>query len=98
MEIGLFDFQLDKSKIALVPANPRDHSKLMILDSSRKITHKYFYDLPDLLSPKDVIVINDTKVIPTYFEIKRWRKGNTSNIRLNIIRQLDDGDWVILAK
>ena len=70
----------------------------MILDSSRKITHKYFYDLPDLLSPKDVIVINDTKVTPTYFEIKRWRKGNTSNIRLNIIRQLDDGDWVILAK
>ena len=70
----------------------------MILDSSRKITHKYFYNLPDLLSPKDVIVINDTKVTPTYFEIKRWRKGNTSNIRLNIIRQLDDGDWVILAK
>ena len=98
MKIGLFDFQLDKSKIALAPANPRDHSKLMILDSSRKITHKHFYDLPDLLSPKDVIVINDTKVTPTYFEIKRWRKGNTSNIRLNIIRQLDDGDWVILAK
>ena len=98
MEIGLFDFQLDKSKIALAPANPRDHSKLMILDSSRKITHKYFYDLPDLLSPKDVIVINDTKVTPSYFEIKRWRKGNASNIRLNIIRQLDDGDWVILAK
>ena len=60
MKIGLFDFQLDKSKIALAPANPRDHSKLMILDSSRKITHKHFYDLPDLLSPKDVIVINDT--------------------------------------
>ena len=98
MKIGLFDFQLDKSKIALAPADPRDHSKLMILDKSKKITHKYFYDLPDLLSPKDVIVINDTKVTPTYFEIKRWRKDNSSNIKLNIIRQLDDGDWIILAK
>ena len=98
MEIGLFDFQLDKSKIALAPANPRDHSKLMILDSSKQVTHKYFYNLPDLLNPEDVIVINNTKVIPTYFEIKRWRKGNTSNIKLNIIRQLDDGDWIILAK
>ena len=98
MEIELFDFQLDKSKIALTPANPRDHSKLMILDSSKKVTHKYFYDLPNLLSPKDIIVINDTKVTPTYFEIKRWRKGDTSNIKLNIIRQLDDGDWIVLAK
>ena len=38
------------------------------------------------------------KSLQSYFEIKRWRKGNASNIRLNIIRQLDDGDWVILAK
>ena len=37
-------------------------------------------------------------VTPTYFEIKRWRKGDTSNIKLNIIRQLDNGDCIILAK
>ncbi len=98
MDIGLFDFELDKHKIALLPATPRDHSKLMLLDQSKRFSHKHFYDLPNLLNPDDIIVVNNTKVIPSYFEVKRWRKNNISNIKLNIIRQLDDGDWIILAK
>tara|TARA_B100001121_G_scaffold309372_1_gene336012 strand:+ start:252 stop:1307 length:1056 start_codon:yes stop_codon:yes gene_type:complete len=98
VDIELFDFELDKHKIALVPAAPRDHSKLMFLDQSKRVSHKHFYDLPNLLNPNDIIVINNTRVMPTYFEIKRWRNNNISNIKLNIIRQLDDGDWIILAK
>ena len=64
MKVDLFDFELDKNLIAKVPANPRDTSRLLDLSDEKTITDRHFFDLPKILRTDDVMVFNDTKVIP----------------------------------
>jgi len=64
MKVDIFDFNLDKDLIAKTPANPRDSSRLLDLSDPNQITDRHFYDLPDILHPGDLLVFNDTKVIP----------------------------------
>ena len=64
MQVDIFDFELDRSLIADRPADPRDSSRLLDLSQEGKISDRHFYDLPDVLQPGDVLVFNDTKVIP----------------------------------
>lgn len=60
MKLSEFDYSLPKEFIAQKPVSPRDHSRLLILNS--KIEHKHFYDILDYLKKDDVLVINETKV------------------------------------
>ncbi len=62
MKLSDFDYNLPKEFIAQKPVSPRDSSKLMVINS--KIKHKKFYDILDYLEKGDVLVINETKVIP----------------------------------
>ena len=64
MKVDIFDFDLDKDLIAKMPANPRDTSRLLDFSAPDKINDLHFYDLPKLLKAGDVMVFNDTKVIP----------------------------------
>lgn len=64
MKVDIFDFDLDRSLIAEKPAEPRDSSRLLDLSCPDFITDRHFYDLPQLLNDGDVLVFNDTKVIP----------------------------------
>ena len=65
MKLSDFDFELPKDRIAQHPSEKRDHSRLMILDhKDESITHEHFYNIIDHLDSNDVLVINDTKVIP----------------------------------
>lgn len=65
MFLADFDYTLPSERIAQTPVSPRDHSKLLMLDrSSGKISNQHFYDLADLLTDQDVLVVNDTKVFP----------------------------------
>ena len=64
MKVDIFDFDLDKELIAKQPANPRDSSRLLDLSDENTINDRHFYDLPQLLRAGDVMVFNDTKVIP----------------------------------
>ena len=58
-----FDYNLPKERIAQTPLSERDQSKLLVVDrSTASLQHKHFFDLPDLLCPGDVLVINSTKV------------------------------------
>lgn len=60
-----FFYDLPKNRIAQVPIEPRDHARLMVLQrDGEKISHRYFFDLPSLLLPSDVLVFNRSKVIP----------------------------------
>ena len=60
-----FDYILPKKFIAQKPVEPRDHSKLMILDrQSKEIDHSYFYNLPNYLNKGDLLILNNTRVIP----------------------------------
>lgn len=64
MRVDIFDFDLDKDLIAKEPVSPRDVSKLLDLSEENTINDRYFYELPDILQKGDVLVFNDTKVIP----------------------------------
>lgn len=70
MRVDLFDFALPEDRIALRPASPRDSARMLVLDGDA--THdKLASDLPDCLRPGDVLVFNDTRVIPAQLEGRR---------------------------
>lgn len=73
MKVDIFDFDFDRELIAKEPANPRDSSRLLDLSEENVISDRHFYDLPKLLKKGDVLVFNDTKVIPARLYAK---KGN----------------------
>ena len=98
MDLKLFDFQLEKSNIALSPVSPRDNSKLLVLDENESIGNAHFYDLPSFLNPGDTLVVNETKVIPSYFECFKKRSDEISRIKLNLVKEVGNGCWLILAK
>ena len=67
MRVDLFDFELPPERIALRPARPRDSARLLLVEG-RDISDRQVLDLPELLQPGDVLVFNDTKVIPAQLE------------------------------
>ena len=71
MKVDLFDFELDRELIAKQPASPRDSSRLLDLSEEQIITDRHFYDLPKILKAGDIMVFNDTKVIPARLYGKR---------------------------
>ena len=70
MQVADFDFDLPTNRIALRPARPRDSARLLLVEGDA-IADRAMLDLPDLLRPDDVLVFNDTKVIPAQLEGKR---------------------------
>jgi S-adenosylmethionine:tRNA ribosyltransferase-isomerase len=74
MKVDQFDFELPQDRIALRPARPRDSARLLWVDGS-DISNRQILDLPSLLQPGDVLVFNDTKVIPAQLE---GRRGDAS--------------------
>jgi S-adenosylmethionine:tRNA ribosyltransferase-isomerase len=70
MRVDLFDFELPAELIALRPARPRDSARLLVVEGSR-LSDRIVRDLPDLLRPGDVLVFNDTRVIPAQLEGRR---------------------------
>ncbi|HET9811351.1 MAG TPA: tRNA preQ1(34) S-adenosylmethionine ribosyltransferase-isomerase QueA [Sphingomicrobium sp.] len=70
MRVDLFDFELPQDRIALRPARPRDSARLMLVEGEA-ISDRPVLDLPDLLRPGDMLVFNDTRVIPAQLEGRR---------------------------
>ena len=87
MRVDLFDFELPPECIALRPAVPRDSAKLLGVTGSRLSDH-VVSDLPDLLGPNDILVFNDTKVIPAQLTGTRGdaRIGATLHKRVDLRR------------
>jgi S-adenosylmethionine:tRNA ribosyltransferase-isomerase len=70
MRVDLFDFHLPSERIALRPARPRDSARLLLVDGDQ-LADRSVAGLPDLLRPGDVLVFNDTRVIPAQLEGRR---------------------------
>jgi len=70
MRVDLFDFDLPPDRIALRPARPRDSARLLLVHGA-DVADRQFLELPQLLKPRDVLVFNDTKVIPAQLEGRR---------------------------
>jgi S-adenosylmethionine:tRNA ribosyltransferase-isomerase len=69
------DYDLDPALIAQVPVEPRDAARLLVDRGSREPDHRHVRDLPDLLRPGDVVVVNDTRVIPARLRLRRSTGG-----------------------
>ena len=64
-DIEDYDYDLPPGSIAQVPVSERDHSRLFVVDRQKKsFSDRHFYDLPELLRPGDLVVVNDTRVVP----------------------------------
>ena len=84
MKISEFDFNLPEELIAQTPLDKRDTSRLMVLNRNQQtIEHKHFYDIIDYLKPGDILVRNNTKVIPArLFGIKEETNGHVEVLLL----------------
>jgi len=106
MDISLFDYRLPKSLIAQEPIEPRDYSRLLILDKkSKKIEHKKFYEILDYLSDNDVLVFNNSKVVPARLYGKKIPGYGKAEILLISPKDKEVFDfvswpkrWVIIGK
>lgn len=86
MRIDLFDFDLPPDRIALRPASPRDSARMLLVDGDRPFQDRTVRDLPSRLRRGDVLVFNDTRVIPAQLEGMRGeaRIGATLHKRLGL--------------
>jgi S-adenosylmethionine:tRNA ribosyltransferase-isomerase len=91
------DYELPEALIAQAPAEPRDASRLMVLDAAAgTIEHRTFRDLPRFLCPGDALVLNETKVLPARLKV---RKPTGGEVELLFLRALDrDHTWEALAR
>jgi S-adenosylmethionine:tRNA ribosyltransferase-isomerase len=76
MDVSLFDFELPEALIALRPAEPRDSARLLVVHADGRLEHARVGDLPAFLKPRDVLVVNDTKVIQARLRGTRLREGS----------------------
>jgi S-adenosylmethionine:tRNA ribosyltransferase-isomerase len=76
MRVDGFDFALPPDRIALRPASPRDSARLLVLRGRGELEDRGVADLPALLSPGDLLVFNDTRVIPAQLEGRRVARGD----------------------
>lgn len=92
-----FDYYLPKELIAQHPAQKRDMSRLLVMDKKTgEIEHKHFYDIIDYLNAGDVLVINNTKVIPA--RLMGLKKGGTAHIEVLLLKQVGETDqWEVLV-
>jgi S-adenosylmethionine:tRNA ribosyltransferase-isomerase len=88
MRVDLFDFDLPPERIALRPARPRDAARMLVVPAEGDFKHRTVRDLPHLLRPGDVLVFNDTRVIPAQLEGRRGeaKVGATLHKRLGLRR------------
>ena len=92
--VSQFDYDLPPDRIAQEPVRPRDASRLLVLDrATGALAHRHFADLPDLLGASDLLVLNDTRVIPAAFTARRQ---TGSRIEGCFLRVLEGGLWEVL--
>ena len=91
-----FDYELPESLIAQTPVEPRNASRLMILNpSTRRILHERFYNLKNFLTVGDTLIFNDTRVIPARLI---GHKSTGARIEIFLLRQIDGSTWETLVK
>lgn len=91
-----FDYELPTGCIAQHPAQPRDSSRLFVLDrSSDSIRHARFRDLPTLLAPGDLLVLNETRVIPARLHARKLPGGG--RVQLLLLRRIEPQRWEAMA-
>ncbi|MBS0561917.1 MAG: tRNA preQ1(34) S-adenosylmethionine ribosyltransferase-isomerase QueA [Proteobacteria bacterium] len=92
MTLSDYDFHLPQDRIAQHPARPRDAARLLHVGAA--LADRIVRELPDLLRPGDMLVANDTRVIPAQLTARR----GAARIGITLDRPLPDGSWHVLAR
>ncbi len=97
MKTDDFDFELPEHLIAQTPIDKRDESKLLILDKDTgNITHKHFLDIVDYLDENDVLVLNDTKVMPA--RLLGIKEKTNAHIEILLLKNIENNVYECLCK
>lgn len=98
MDVKQFDYLLPEELIAQEPAEPRDCSRLLVLDrTAEQLAHRSFHHLPEYLRAGDVLVFNDTKVIPARLVGKKEETGAV--VEVFLLHPCDNSqEWEVLVK
>lgn len=97
MRTADFDYPLPQELIAQVPLEPRDGSRLLVMDRAHAtLAHRLFHELPTLLRPGDLLVLNDSWVIPARLYGRRADTGG--RVELFLLRREAPGVWQCLGK
>src|SRR5205814_5148108 len=94
MHLADFDFALPRELIADRPAEPREAARLLVLPAAGGLADRHIADLPELLRPGDLLVFNDTKVIPARLVGGRGQ----ATIEITLAHDLGGGAWRAYAK
>src|SRR5258708_39463779 len=94
MHLADFEFDLPRELIANRPAEPRDAARLLVVPAEGNFADRRIADLPDLLRPGDLLVSNDTKVIPARLVGTR----GSAKVEITLARDLGGGAWQALCK
>jgi len=94
MRVDLFDFDLPRACIAERPVTPRDAARLLCVGGDGTLTDRGVRDLPDLLDPGDLLVLNDTRVIPA----RLFGRIGAGKVELMLHRRVDGDTWEAFAR
>lgn len=90
-----YDYYLPPERIAQNPASPRDSARLLVINSLSDRTHQIFRDLPSLLLPGDLLVMNNTRVIPARLY---GRKSSGAAVEVLLVEERQPNTWLALVK
>lgn len=97
METKDFDFNLPEALIAQHPIEKRDHSRMLVVNKNNgDIHHRHFYDIVDFLTENDVLVINETKVIPA--RLIGSKIDTKAVVELLLLKEIEPNVWETLVK
>ncbi len=98
MRVDEFDFDLPEKLIALHPAIPRDSARMLHVDHSGELHDRGVADLLQILRPGDVLVVNDTKVLPAELTGIRWRGEFQAKVSFNLHKRQGPSSWLAFAR
>ncbi len=91
-----YDYELPQELIAQNPVSPRDVARLLVVDSLTHHTHRVFHDLPDLLRPGDLLVMNNTRVIPA--RLYGRKPSGARKVEVLLVEERQNNNWLALVK
>src|SRR5947209_7614870 len=96
MQLSDFDYHLPEERIAQHAIEPRDAARLLVIHrDSGALEHRIFHDLPEYLRAGDVLVLNQTRVIPARLQATKQPSGGAAEILLN--ERIDDRRWLAMV-
>jgi len=98
MQLSDFDFDLPEALIALEPLARRDQSRLLCVGDQGRLEDHLFKDVLGFFEPGDVLILNDSKVLPAALSGVRQRAEHRASVHLNLHKRISDHEWLAFAK